>query len=121
MRGTLLDCHQGLAEPVPNATDGFYAPSEFAEFLAQGRDVHVNGAAGEDDIAAVHRCDDLIARSDETRALRQVIQDAELGDRQFNDAAIDADHMAIGIDHQSAIKSLQAVVITGVLLVEFAT
>jgi len=86
MRGTLLDGDEGFSEPISDATHRFDAAGEFAEFLAQRSDVDVNGSAREDDISTVDGRDDLIAGANESGALRQVIQNPELGSRRLSAA-----------------------------------
>ena len=72
------------------------------ELLAQPLDVAVDGAVVDIDLVVIGRVHQRVAALDDARALRQRLQDQELGDRQRHRLALPGAGMALRIHHQLA-------------------
>ena len=92
-------CHP-IAKARTGAADSFDSLAEVAELAAQGDDLHIHGAVGDGDVAAVDRLDDLRPREDAARPTRQQAQQLELGGGQVHGLIAHAHLVPCRIDGQ---------------------
>ena len=89
-----------LAQPVPDAADGVDEPVGGAELLADGGDVDVDGAVGDEHVGAHGLVHELVARQHAAAGADEGGQQLELGERELDRLAVDG-HLVLGrVDRQ---------------------
>src|SRR3954467_14380048 len=87
-------------QPVTNAANGADEPACVGEFLADGGDVDVDGAIGDEDVGSHRLVHELIAREHPAAGGDQCGEELELRKRELYGLAIEGDLVLVRVDVQ---------------------